>query len=275
MTHEIRKDADLGRLLWLSNGKSELAVTIDIGIRIVHLSCCGMNNLFYRQPSDLSDGIFRDHGWRLIGGHRFWIAPETEESYWADNAPVEFTLSENGVTITQQVDPWLGIQKAIQLEFLPNDTILVTHMATNCSEFDISGSLWGINTLAGGTGEIEFNGSGKYSPTRTVTLWRQTNLADPRLEFSENLVHVSHQRLSNYFKIGVFSASGRIIHRNFDQVFEIQTQPISMNQCADGGVNVEVYMNRNFMELETLGPLTTISPGETANVSEIWHIQRS
>lgn len=275
MDHKIRIDADLGHLLCLSNGKVELEVTLDIGIRIVHLSCCGMKNLYYRQPSDLSDGIFREHGWRLIGGHRFWIAPESEESYWADNLPVQYALSENGVTLTQQFDPWIGIEKAMHLEFLPDGTILVEHIACNRADSAITGSLWGINTLAGGTGEIEFIGSGKYSPTRTVTLWRQTNLADSRLTFSDDLVRVSHKPLSNYFKIGVYSSSGRIVHHNYGQELEIQMQPASMDQCADGGVNVEVYMNRNFMELETLGPLTTISPGASVTVREIWRIQRS
>ena len=63
MQSEIRTDDQLGRILWLSDGKTEIGVALDFGIRVMHLSCVGLENLFYRQPADLSDGLITEEGW--------------------------------------------------------------------------------------------------------------------------------------------------------------------------------------------------------------------
>ncbi len=273
MKYEIRADAQLGRLLWLSDGKTELAATLDTGIRIVHLSCCGMENLFYRQPADLSDGIFRDHGWKLIGGHRFWLSPETEESYWREGEEIEYTLHENGVTLRQKTDPWIGMEKAIRLDFLSDGGIRVEHSACNRTEKPLTWALWGINTLAGGRGEVEFTGSGDYTPMRTVSLWRKTSLSDPRLSFTADRVQATHAPMAEYCKIGVYSPSGKVCHENLGQRFEIQMEPVPMELCPDRGVNVEIYLNKRFMELETLGPMTTIAPDQWASFQEVWRVE--
>lgn len=274
MKHEIRTDPQLGRLLWLCDGKTELAATLDTGLRLVHLSCYGMKNLYYRQPADLSDGVCTEQGWRLLGGHRFWLAPESEQSYWPETQPITYTLHENGVTLTQCVDPWLGVEKSLRLDFLPDGALSLTQLAKNVSSAPISCALWGINTLCGGTASVEFSGEGGYNPTRALTLWGQTNLSDARVRFSRDRVTVTCAPLPDYFKIGLYSASGRLVHENLGQRLTLQTRHLPMSRCADGGVNVELFLHQRFMELETLGPLCAIAPGETASVQETWYLER-
>jgi hypothetical protein len=41
-------------------------------------------------------------------------------------------------------------------------------------------------------------------------------------------------------------------------------------QYPDGGATVEVYSSHEFLELEHLGPLTTIAPGEKIVFPEEW-----
>lgn len=275
MKHEIRTDAQLGRLLWLSDGKTELAATLDTGLRLVHLSCCGKENLYYRQPADLSDGVCTAQGWRLLGGHRFWLAPESEQSYWPETEPVRYTLHEAGVTLAQAADPWLGVEKSLRLDFLPDGAICVTQMAKNVSAAPITCALWGVNTLRGGTGAVDFpSSSGGYNPNRRLSLWGATSLADPRLHLEASRVLVHHEPLDAYFKIGLYSASGRLVHENLGQRLEIQLPPSPMDRCADGGVNAEVFLHRCFMELETLGPLVSLAPGQSAQAQELWRVQR-
>lgn len=274
MKHEIRTDPHLGRLLWLSDGKTELAATLDVGLRLVHLSLCGKENLYYRQPADLSDGVCTPQGWRLLGGHRFWLAPESEQSYCPETHPVAYTLHEQGVTLTQCVDTWLGVEKSIRLDFLPDGAILVTQLAKNVSDAPITCALWGINTLCGGTGTVDFSGqSGGYNPTRALSLWGQTSLADTRVRFTRENITFTCAPLPEYFKLGLYSAAGRIIHENLGQRLIIQTQPPAMAQCADNGANIEVFLHQRFMELETLGPLCTIAPGQTERVQETWRLE--
>lgn len=275
MKYEIRMDPQLGRLLWVSDGHMELAATLDVGLRLIHLSLCGMENLYYRQPADLSDGVFTDQGWRLLGGHRFWLAPESENSYWPETQPVSYMLHENGITLTQCVDPWLHVEKSIRLDFLPDGTLLLTQLAKNVSDTPLICALWGVNTLCGGTASADFSAeSGGYSPKRMLSLWGQTNLGDPRVRFTRDRVAVTCAPLPDYFKIGLYSAGGELVHENLGQRFSIRTQPPAMAQCADGGANIEIFLHQRFMELETLGPLCTIVPGETASVQETWHLEK-
>lgn len=40
----------------------------------------------------------------------------------------------------------------------------------------------------------------------------------------------------------------------------------------DGGCNVESFTNESFLEIETLGPLTTLAPGKTISHVERWYL---
>ena len=100
MKHWETTDPEWGRILHLSDGKTEVSAALDFGIRVVGLSAAGEPNLFYRQPED--DQEYRTpKGWRLYGGHRLWTAPEGDWSYYPDNAPVSWELSEEGVSLEQ------------------------------------------------------------------------------------------------------------------------------------------------------------------------------
>ena len=42
----IKNDPQRGRIYWMTDGKTDVGVALDFGIRIVHLSCAGMENLY-------------------------------------------------------------------------------------------------------------------------------------------------------------------------------------------------------------------------------------
>jgi hypothetical protein len=44
----------------------------------------------------------------------------------------------------------------------------------------------------------------------------------------------------------------------------------SSGEYPDGGATIEVYSSHEFLELENLGPLTTIAPGEEIVYAEDW-----
>ena len=58
-------------------------VPLSYGIRIGHFALCGGENVFYEQPKDMTE-LTTPEGWRLRGGHRFWVAPESEKTYCPD-----------------------------------------------------------------------------------------------------------------------------------------------------------------------------------------------
>lgn len=278
MKSEIRTDALHGRVLFLANESCELGVALDFGVRIVHFSAPGMPNLLYAQPADLSDGLSTEGGWRIHGGHRFWSAPESEMSYYPDNDPVAYTLFENGVLVTQNVDPWMQEQKSLRISFEPDGSVKVDHILKNCSDVIVKKSAWGVSTTAaGGTVELPFPGTGEgdYNPKRVMSFWGNTSLADPRLKAEKDKLVASHIPCSDYFKLGVYSSVGRVTRYNLGQRFDIEIEPKPLEKCPDGGVNIELYINPYILEMETLGVTEQILPGGEICHSETWHVEKS
>lgn len=277
MKHEIRTDESFGRILFLSDGKTELGAALDFGLRIVHLSCCGMPNLFYRQPDDGSDGLTMPEGWRIFGGHRFWSAPESDKSYYPDRDPVDYTVTDSGAELRQRLDPWLLQEKRIQIAFQPDGSVSVRHGLKNCSGEPVRLAAWGVSTTAaGGTVTIPFAGvENGYNPQRTVALWGETSLADPRLHFTPEALTAEHIPMDNYLKLGFYCTEGRIIRQNLGQRFEISVTAPPIERCADLGSNIELYMNRDVLEMETLGELAELQPGDETMHEEIWRVEKS
>lgn len=275
MQSEIRKTEQWGDVLWLEHGEIQIGVALEFGIRIVHLSLKGMENLYYVQPNDLSDN-FTKGDWRVYGGHRLWMAPECLESYCPDNNPVHYEIGGNTAFIRQDVDPWLHIEKHINIIFLEDGSVQLTQIIVNCSDKPITCASWGVNTLdGGGVATINFAGERGFNPKRVVSLWGLTNLHDPRIQFQSDCVTATHMAdVPEYFKIGLYVNPGKVVLQNKGQQLTITFDAEPMDRYMDGGCNFELFLCRKFMELETLGVRTEMGPGENATHCETWYLEK-
>ena len=64
----------------VSNGVVELITTADVGPRILFYGFCRGENLFHEVEADA--GKIGGSQFRLYGGHRLWVAPEVETTYY-------------------------------------------------------------------------------------------------------------------------------------------------------------------------------------------------
>ena len=265
-----------GRVLWITDGCTELAVALEFGIRIVHLSCVGHENLFYVQPADRSDG-FTEGDWCLYGGHRLWLAPESNDSYYPDNSPVQYTVKGDMILFEQEIDQLLLVRKYLSVAFQTDGSIQVVQKIENISDRVIEGAAWGVNTLdAGGEAEITFGctNTGGFNPQRVISLWSDTNVNDPRLTFEKDRLLARHLPSSDYLKIGLYSKPGRAVFKNKGQRFTLTFDAELLEFYPDNGCNFELYMCMQFMELESLGKMTRILPGQSAIHTEVWHLDK-
>lgn len=263
-----------GKLLWLTNGSIEVAAALDYGLRIMVLRCVGMENVLYHQSDDLSDGLSTKKGWRLYGGHRFWTSPESDDSYYPDNDPVEYMIEENSVLLTQKTDGWTGFKKQIRLSFCDNGNLKVEHVLTNCNTYPVKVAAWGITTLKGGSvAKIPFEGSvGGFVPSRVLSLWFDSSLNDSRILLENNYIIGRHLPCEKKLKIGAYTPQGEISMKNLGQKLEISFATHPIGDCPENGCNVELFLNKHIMELETLGELKTIPSGATVKHVEYWHL---
>ena len=264
-----------GKVLWITTDYAEVAVALDFGIRVVHLSCPGMENLYYEQSADLSDGNATPEGWKLYGGHRLWFAPEGDWSYYPDNDPVTYRVDGDSVFIEQKTDPWTDQKKLLQLTFREN-SVDVENIFINDSDKEITGASWGVNTLAGGgTAKINFAGTkpGDYTPRRVVSLWADTNVHDQRVKFDRDCLTATHLPMADYFKMGLYCPEGKAVYENKGQRFILTFGAFGIENHPDNGCNFELYLGKYFMELETMGVKRVLQPGEAASHTETWVLE--
>ncbi|MBP3633060.1 MAG: hypothetical protein J6J43_00610 [Oscillospiraceae bacterium] len=276
MKYDIRNYYDKGRVLWMTDGSTEVAVALDLGIRVLHLSHAGMENLLYRQPADLSDNLSTDKGWKIFGGHRLWTAPESDLSYYPDCEGVSYELTQDGVIVRQNKDPWLGVQKRLRLSFSPDGSLLLEHTITNTADAPMTIASWGVTTFDRGEAEVLFGKGtpGSYNPQRTLSLWGDSALSDPRIRFCGEKIYACHKPMENAFKMGVFAMGGTASLVNKQQRFTLTFEADPQGTYPDGGCNFEVYMDKFVLELEALGQSKTIAPGESVSHWERWYVEK-
>ncbi len=265
----------------LSNPKIDLVVTTAVGPRVARLGFVGERNEFWEVPDQ--QGLVGGDEWRLYGGHRLWHSPEAmPRSYSPDNGPVEVSALAVGARFRQPVEPTTGIRKEIDVELSPcQPYVRVTHRLRNEGLWTVRLAAWALSVMAPGGQAIVPQPTKCHPdyllPNRTLTLWPYTDMTDPRATWGSKYFVVRHSpSAESAFKIGVSASDGWAAYvrdgvcflKRFDY-FEGATYP-------DGGCAVEIYTNSNpnMLELETLGPLTTLEPGEGVEHVEHWFLSK-
>jgi len=271
------KNTDRGRILYLTDGHTLIGCSLDFGIRITHLSVCGMDNIFYEQPMDLSDGLFTEDGWKLYGGHRIWNTPEDDTCNSAEDRPVEYKLCEAGVDLLQSMDLKRPIEKELKLRFMEDGRIEVTNIIRNIGDKPMDTAAWGVNTLTGGRAEIDFTESDAVvsgQPGRYVSLWGATNVGDERVKWTKHHLSAQHKDIPDYFKVGLYTKSGKAFYYNKGQKFTLEFGTKDFGSYPDNGCNFEMWMHSKCMELESLGRVTHLLKGESATHIEYWTMEK-
>src|SRR5689334_14966012 len=94
---------------------AELIAVASIGPRIISLCTAGGPNVLFADP----DGNFKNGDWKIWGGHRIWIAPETATSYYPENMPCEVEIEGEKILITAPPEKPSGLQKTLEISECP------------------------------------------------------------------------------------------------------------------------------------------------------------
>jgi hypothetical protein len=275
ITCEEREYKHFGSCLFVSNGELVFAASLNFGIRILYFAKAGGINLFYEQPANVAY-LSTKEGWRIYGGHRLAFAPESDNVYWPDNVPVRFTVLEDGVLLEQEQDCWLSVVKSMELRFTGKPPGLsVVHRIRNMGKAVLNGAPWAITAVRPGgimkapfIPPVEFTGK----PTRFISLWNTSSLADERLRFKKDSIELEQIPMDDYFKIGLFCTEGLMCYKIGEQEFQKCFKVDASATYPDNNVNAEFFACRHMMELETLAPLNHMLPGAVCEHREIWSI---
>jgi hypothetical protein len=271
----------------LSNGVVEARIVTDIGPRIVDLHPEGAANMLYVRAAEA--GQSGEDRWMFRGGWRLWVAPErTETTYALDNSPCQTeTVGETTLRVTGPTQPAAGIQKRIDVTLNPGESRLrVTSRIKNIADHPLTYAAWSLPAMRpGGRAFVPFDVGPltAFDATRSLILWSYTRFADPRYHLGDRLVQIDQRlvqpparaqsgRRDDESKIGVDSAQGWAAYLLDGALVLKRFSHDPKGQYPDRGATIEVYSSHEFLELEHLGPLTTIAPGEEIVFPEDWWV---
>jgi hypothetical protein len=214
-----------------------------------------------------------DDVWHNFGGHRVWLAPETADTYAPDNAPCQVSVTTRGLTAVAPVSPRTGLQKRLTLAVREDGRLAVENGVRNTGSALYTGAVWAL-TCVEPTGVIVFPwGSGGSWDLKKIVYWNRwmsnrSDVLSAQWRPGRDLFQVVPS--GEQGKVGANSPEGWIAQCREDATFVKTYEWSPTGRYPDEDCSLQVYTCSQFVELETLGPLTTIYPGREIVHREVW-----
>jgi len=249
------------------------------GTRLVKLSYQGGPNLFAELPGALNTQYGAFH---FLGGHRLWHSPEAmPRTYLPDIGEAQVEELPDGLQVTRPPEPQSGIVKRIEVRLDPKQALVsVRHELVNQGLWPLECAPWaltmmrlgGIEILPQAVGNVDASG---LLPNRKLVLWPYTRVNDPRLHLNDDFITLHATPALPPVKLGYFNPHGWIAYWLEGVLFVKRYDASPEIAYPDGGCNAETYCNDQFVEMETLGRLGKLEPGETFVHTEKWELYDS
>ena len=268
----------------ISNDTVELVILTEVGPRILFYGFRGEENEFHVIAEH--SGKSGDRTFRIYGGHRLWVSPEVERTYYPDNFRVSVCKRGGSFVFTAPPEssaPGTGLQKEMEISVEETGTqVTVTHRIRNLGARATRMAPWALSVMAGGGRAIlPLPPRAPFSvhrllPEGVMALWSYTDLADPRWRIGTSYIQLRQERNSACrFKEqmgGIFNPLGWGAYFRNGHLFVKKAAVKDGAKYPDFGCNFELFTDHDSLELETLGPLRNLKPGETAEHTEVWRL---
>ena len=266
------------------NDAVQVLVAGDIGPRVIWYGFKDGENILHEVAADI--GLTGGREFRLYGGQRLWVSPEVERTYFPDNRPVTVEQDADRILFTAPVEniaPGTNLQKQIQVQLDQlGSGLQLTHRVINLDKHATELAPWTPTMMrTGGRAILPLPprvamDKEHYLPVGPLTLWSFTDLADPRWRFGTEFVQLlqSANRAGRFEEqmAGIFNPFGWGAYFVGSTLFVKRAPVIKGATYPDFGCNFEVFTNREFLELETLGPKVVLNPGEQVTHEESWQL---
>ncbi|MEM3960019.1 MAG: hypothetical protein QW200_06855 [Ignisphaera sp.] len=267
------------RVLFIEMGNLVVGIAKDIGPRILYLARKDKRdlNVFGVVPEislETPDGV-----WRIYGGHRLWTSPEAfPRSYSIEDKPVKIYVKEDEIVVEGNPEPQNCVLKRIIIRRGADDNSLeVVHKIENICRWPIQFSCWALTVMRQeGVAIIPIKSrcvdEKCLLPDRSIALWPYTKLTDKRLVLGDRYILVKQDpKTPNPLKIGVNAHEPWAAYYIYEHLFVKTTKKV-FEPYPDFNSFIEVYTNDKILELETLGPLKTVNPGDVNTHTEVWKL---
>jgi hypothetical protein len=227
--------------------------------------------------------------WQIRGGHRFWLAPEDlTRTYFPDNRSVKWEQkSKLEVAFTPPPESEYGVQKVMTLQLAEKGTrVQVTLTVTNTGAAPTDLAPWGPTVMAPGGVEViplpkkaphpghvsNAKSPADYGPNQELVLWPYFDFADTRWQFGAKYILLRQDVNRGPTKIGLAHREGWVGYVNSNTLFVKRFDYRDGAVYPDRGTRYQTFSNEDMLEMETVGELVTLKPGESASLVESWEL---
>ena len=284
----------------LSNGVVEVVIVPRIG-RIMAVAWAGQpqTSPIYQNPGEQGKPAPPEAPfpkvWANFGGDKVWPSPQSDwpqhqPTGWPpdpafDTGPYVVSRVHNGVRLTGPVSPYYGIRVMRDITLRPrgawvdiHDTFVRVRPGVGTGA-NLPVGIWSVCQVRGDAAVFlplethhAFPGSG-YTRLQSTT-----PLAHPLWQAAQGMLTVQWAKGVSG-KVGVDDRAGWLACLyGGNQLFAVQFQRALHGQYPDNGCDAEVYINGDpatpYLEMELLGRLAHLRPGQSLARSLTWHLLR-
>ncbi len=254
--------------------------------RIMEFSLRGYPNLIWQNPDllgQLADPQQSQQGiWRNFGGAKLWVAPQSRWDAVFGNWPPEYELdaapcdlhqiAPDHLTLQGQLSPTQGIQLRRQIQLVDQGADFI-YTLSNRSDQTVSWGIWMVfQAIPGGKLFLPATDRTQFWLDPQFSIDGATEPEDLHFH-KQDQVYVLDQARSIY-KTKLFSIPdhGWLAYWVADQVFFLLYEAAPEAQYPAGEGSTEIFTDADYIELEHIGPLISIAPGESTSLPESWRI---
>ena len=264
----------------IANGEIELIVTADVGPRVIYLASAGGRNVFKNFEEQI--GKSGEDSWMIRGGSRIWIGPEDRQaSYAPDNGPVKVEIRDGALIATAPVEELARVQKQMVIQVPEKGSAVeIRHRVRNAGLMPTEFAVWILTVMApGGVAVTGFPPRGTHpedlAPSNPLVMWAFTDLSDPRWRFLKKYLALRQDPATAApQKLGHFNPDTWGAYFLNGDLFIKRYKADPARRYPDFGCSFEVFTNAEMLELETMGPLRRVAPGEWIEHTERWALHR-
>ncbi len=261
----------------ISNGTVDVIATTAVGPRILFYGPTGGKNLLAQFPENKVDTALGP--WKPYGGHRLWVWPELfPATYAPDNDPIGHTVEGELSVLLQQPVDGAGMEKSIRVTVEPSGTgVRLEQTIKSHALWPVDIATWAITVVECGTAIVPREPFKTHAEqvvvTQPLAICAFTDLQDERFTLGlPYLLLRADPAKKDSQKFGLRNKQGWCAHLVADTLFVKRFQHDEQAAYPDYGVNNEVYVEGDYMEVELLGPRKTVCPGESLALVEDWNL---
>jgi hypothetical protein len=180
-----------------------------------------------------------------------------------------------------------GVQKTMELKLGAKGTrVEVVLRVTNTGKQPTELAPWGPTVLAVGGMEIiplppkkphplhpkNAKTPADYAPNQELILWPYFDFADTRWTFGSRYIFLRQDVNKGPTKIGLAHRMGWVAYLNSGVLFVKRFDYREGAVYPDLGTRYQTFSYQEMLEMETVGELVTLAPGESAELKESWEL---